>query len=253
MATLAIDIGNRRAKLAIVSVEDEIVHRLHFPTAEIPKNSAVVEKIARDPRVNGISLGSSVPQAARIICESLHEFSPLVVNGETPCGLTVEYRPKSSLGPDRLAAAVGAFHIYGKALKRTIMIVDAGTAVTADLVTQNGTFLGGAIFPGDELAFDSLANGTAGLQKIGYRPIDSKIGVCTEDCMLVGVRSSVVGAIEHLYKSYGEAGGENPFLLLTGASAAWIAPELSVPHMVDPDIVLDRGLPQYGPSIMEIK
>ncbi|MCK5832621.1 type III pantothenate kinase [bacterium] len=238
MATLAIDIGNRRAKLAIVSVEDEIVHRMHFPTSELQNNAEVIVKIANDPRVNGITMGSSVPHAVKAVKELLSDYPLLVVSGETPSEITVEYEPKLSLGPDRLAAAVGAYHVYGKALKRAIMIVDAGTAVTADLISEGGIFVGGAILPGDGLAFECLASGTANLEKIEYYPTEAYIGACTEECMLVGIRSAVVGAIEHLYKRYCDFHREHPFMLLTGASAAWIAPELAVPHMVDPDIVL---------------
>ncbi|MCD6501674.1 type III pantothenate kinase [bacterium] len=238
MATLSIDIGNRRAKLAIVSIEDEIVHRLHFPTSEVSKHSEEIEKIASDPRVSGIVIGSSVPKATDAMLDILSGHSPLIVTGETPCELTIDYIPLSSLGADRIAAAVGAFHFYGKALKQAIMIVDAGTAVTADLVDESGIFRGGAILPGDVLAFQSLANGTARLGKIEYRPVAIAAGTNTEECILVGVQASVIGAIELLYKRYGDLRGERPFMLLTGASSAWIAPELSVPHMVDPDIVL---------------
>ncbi|HHS50209.1 MAG TPA: type III pantothenate kinase [candidate division Zixibacteria bacterium] len=238
MAILAIDIGNRRAKLAIVSVEDEIVHRLHFPTAEISANADRIKNIANDSRLAGIAIGSSVPSATQELRRILEDYKSLIVTGDTPTQLSVEYEPKSELGADRLSAAVGAFHVYGKALKRNILVVDAGTAVTADLVSEGGVFLGGAIFPGDIIAFSSLAENTALLKNIEFRPVDTLIGMCTEDCMLVGVRAAIVGTIEHLYKRYGDIHGEHPFMLLTGASAAWIAPELSVPHMVDPDIVL---------------
>jgi len=237
MATLSIDLGNWRAKLAIVSVEDEIVHRLHFPTSEISRHSGAIEKIASDPRVSGIALGSTVPEATDALLKILSGHSLLIVTGETPCELQIDYTPPSSLGADRLAAAVGAFHVYGKVINRSTMIVDAGTAVTADLVSESGVFQGGAIFPGDGLAFDCLARGTAQLEKIEYEPVDSFVGTNTIECMRIGVQATLVGAVEFLYKRYGDIHGEHPFMLLSGASAAWIAPALSIPHMVDPDIV----------------
>jgi len=238
MKIFAIDIGNHRAKLAIISKQDEIVYRMHIPTDEIAEHSDAIVKMAEDSGADGIVIGSVVPSATEFFQEILSAHDPLILTGETPCGLVIGYNPPDSLGVDRLAAASGAYFQYGKVLMRTIMIVDAGSTITADMVNVDGVYLGGAILPGDVISLESLNENTKLLPQIEFEPIEVSIGSNTRECMLVGIRSAVIGAIEHLYKQYGDLRGENPFMLITGASAAWITPELSIPHMVDPDLVL---------------
>mgnify|MGYP006287794683 CR=1 FL=1 len=238
MAIFAIDVGNRRVKLGLVTGEDEIVHRLHFLSENLADNAESLEKLARDQKVEGIAISSVVPQMTDALRGILMGYRPLIVTGETPGPLEVRYDDKSKLGADRLAAAAGAYHIYGKILKRTIMVVDAGSAVTIDLVDREGSFLGGAILPGESISHRCLGKMISQLPEAEYEAVDSPYGTNTLDCMRAGVRASVVGAIEHLYKRFGDKLAESPFMLITGASASWIAPELSIPHMVDPDIVL---------------
>lgn len=238
MATLAIDIGNTRVKLAVFSENGEIMYRMHIPTPDLVDQAKLIAKSAKDYGANGIVISSVVPSATDILCSALEKYDPLIVSGSTPCEITVEYDPLESLGADRLASAVGAYHEYGRVLRRTIMVVDAGTSITADLIGSGGSFFGGAIYPGEALMLYSLHEGASLLPKIDFRLSQAVSGSNTAECMLVGVKSSIVGGIEKLYKAYGEIRGENPFMILTGSSASWIAPELVIPHMVDPDIVL---------------
>jgi len=238
MTTLAVDIGNHRTKIALISQGDEIVHRRHFLTVEIEGQLDAVVQMLDESSADGIAIGSVVPTATELLLGALTKYKPLVVTGSTPCELTVDYTPAESLGADRLAAAVGAYREYGKVIKKATMIVDAGSTITADIVGPAGTYRGGAILPCEELSLRALHDGAAQLPKVEFKPPQIAIGSNTEECMLVGVKALVIGAIEKLYSQYGEAVGEHPFLVLTGASAAWIATELQIPHMVDPDVVL---------------
>ena len=238
MAVLTFDIGNYRAKLALISEGGEIIHRRHFHTSEVVEHRDMIVQTIEESSLEGLVIGSVIPEITEYLSENLAEYDPLFVDGETDTELVVEYYPRKSLGADRLAAAAGVFQEYGKVLKRDIMIIDAGTTVTADLVSAGGTYLGGAIFPGDDISIKALAKGTKQLPEIVFESSDTILGSNTRECMLIGVRAAIVGAIEHLYHRYGGFHGDNPFMIMTGASAAWLSPELNIPHMIDPDIVL---------------
>ncbi|RKZ29889.1 hypothetical protein DRQ36_07290 [bacterium] len=238
MATLTIDIGNHRVKLALISNCEEIVRREHFLTSEISGQKDSIIEMVDENDTDGIVIGSVVPDATKEFLKALSGYDPLVVTGKTPCGLSIDYDPIETLGADRLAAATGAFREYGEVINCAIMVVDAGSTVTADLISSSGAYHGGSIFPGERLALISLSDGAEQLPMIAFNPHQVVIGSSTAECMLVGVKATIIGAIEHLYHRYGEIHGENPFVIITGASASWIAPELSIPHMVDPDVVL---------------
>lgn len=238
MTIAALDIGNYRAKLALVSKDGEIVSRSHFFTGDLLANTQPVVDRLRELKPVGCVIGSVVPELEKKLAKSLSSFDPLVVSGNTKNELVVEYDPLESLGADRLAGAVGAYREYGKILNRDIMLVDSGTTVTTDLISSKGAFLGGAIYPGDEMAMNSLNHYTELLPKMPFKRTRTVLGSSTRECMLIGVQATIIGAIEHLYHRYGRIHGENPFIVLTGASASWIATDLDIPNMVDPDLVL---------------
>ncbi|HDR90935.1 MAG TPA: type III pantothenate kinase [candidate division Zixibacteria bacterium] len=238
MTIAALDIGNYRAKLALVSKDGEIISRSHFFTGDLLENDQPVLDRLRDMKANGCVVGCVVPELEDELAKTLSSWKPLFVSGNTKNELIVEYDPLESLGADRLAGAVGAYREYGKILNRGIMLVDSGTTVTTDLISSKGAFLGGAIYPGDEMAMNSLAQYTKRLPKMPFKRTRTVLGSSTRECMLIGVQATIIGAIENLYHRYGRIHGENPFIVLTGASASWIASNLDIPNMVDPDLVL---------------
>ncbi len=238
MTIAALDIGNYRAKLALISKKGEIMSRRHFLTEELIANTDQISKCINELKPGGCVIGSVVPELDDVLSFSLKKFEPLFVTGGTKNELLVEYDPPESLGADRLAAAVGAYREYGSILNRDIMVVDSGTTITTDLVSSKGAFLGGAIYPGDEISMNAIARNARKLPQMPFKTTRTVLGSTTTECMLIGVQATIIGAIEHLYHRYGSIHGENPFIVLTGASASWIAPILGIPNMVDPDIVL---------------
>ena len=98
------------------------------------------------------------------------------------------YRTPATLGADRLAAAVGAWTLApGKAS----LIVDMGTAVTYDLLTPDGTFVGGNIAPGLWLRFLSLHEHTASLPMVDASDDFPETGTDTRSAILAGVMEGV--------------------------------------------------------------
>jgi len=115
-------------------------------------------------------------------------------------------------GHDRIAAAAGVIGAYDV---NDFILVDAGTAVKVDLVTER-TFRGGVIFPGAELCMRSLAANTAQLPPLSLEMI-APPGVDTASCMRAGVSNSLVFSISGFVSAYRKSYGSLPCFVTGGA------------------------------------
>ena len=142
---------------------------------------------------------------------------------ETPLPITLGYATPHTLGRDRIATAVGAWtHLKGQA---DVLVIDAGTAITYDLVTANGHFEGGNIAPGMALRFQALHEHTGRLPLVSPEGNLPVIGYDTETAIRSGVMLGLIGEI----KSYiALLQIEHPDLkvFLTGGDAQLLLPHL---------------------------
>lgn len=156
---------------------------------------------------------------------------------ETPLPIDVVYASRNTLGLDRIAAAAGASIVAEEAL-----VVDAGTAVTLDIVASN-RFLGGNISPGLRLRFRSLNKFTSRLPLVSPAGDIPAFGYDTE----TAIRSGVVnGIVSEIISAFRAAKRDYPSirLLLTGGDADFIAP-LIREHGEEPEIahsLVGKGL-----------
>lgn len=173
----------------------------------------------------------------------LFEDDFLVLTHSTPVPLRFSYAPGSSLGLDRIAALCGAMSTE---LKSPILVVDAGTAITADLLLPSGEFAGGSIAPGISLRLASLHAGTARLPEVEICKEETPVcALSTRDSILSGCVWGAAMEIfgRFLYLMENEGAGE---ILLTGGDSTLIAERLrslspDLPIRVVPDLV-GRGL-----------
>lgn len=150
--------------------------------------------------------------------------------------LRCELRNPAAVGIDRLLGAVAAWQRGGGA---DVITIDAGSAVTVDLVQQN-IFRGGAILPGLRLQLSSLARGTDRLPDVASEsltPLEIP-GRDTTAAMRTGVILGVAGAVDRLIERYSDLCDERPQAFLTGGDAVSLKPLLRHPvHHCD-DLVL---------------
>ena len=93
------------------------------------------------------------------------------------------YKNPKQVGQDRLVGAYGAMKIYG----RPLIVVDLGTAITFDVISPKGEYLGGAIVPGIRLSAESLFLKTALLPHIEIQAPKHIIGKTTQESILSGL------------------------------------------------------------------
>ena len=127
----------------------------------------------------------------------------LELNFRTVLPIVNGYRTPETLGLDRLAAAVGARTFFPG---EDLLVIDAGTALTFDLIEQNGVFLGGNISPGMRTRFRSLNEFTRNLPLVEEADLWPLIGETTEEAIRAGVLNGMVleidGMIDLLRKKY---------------------------------------------------
>ncbi|MCD8073209.1 MAG: type III pantothenate kinase, partial [Alistipes sp.] len=124
-----------------------------------------------------------------------------------------------TLGCDRLAGAVGAAAIYPG---QNILIADLGTAITFDVVTAAGEFLGGNISPGAAMRLRALHEYTGRLPLVGQEGPTEEIATSSQSA----VRSGVVGGIVYEIEGYIARLGEryDPLkIIFTGGDSDFFA------------------------------
>lgn len=149
------------------------------------------------------------------------------------CGVTSHYELPEQLGADRWAILVAARSVC----LRACVVASIGTAVTADMLTQEGSFLGGVILPGLHLMRNSLAIGTdavkAPLGHVTCFPCN------TADAVETGLYYAVAGAIEKNVMELEKNTRQPVQCLLTGGDAHLIAPYFNKPVQVMENLVLE--------------
>lgn len=171
-------------------------------------------------------------EALALLQRRVPVFVPFNHSSHIP--VKIGYDTPHTLGLDRIAAVVGA------SMQRPgvpVLIVDAGTCVTYDLLTADGTFVGGNIAPGIRLRLLAMHEHTGKLPLIGDEGEIPEIGFSTETAMragaILGVAYEIEGYIARLRENY-----PGLFVFLTGGDALKLAAKIKSRIFVDENLVL---------------
>lgn len=156
----------------------------------------------------------------------------IVLSADTPMPMTISYKTPQTLGADRIAAAVGAMTLYPG---RTLLVVDLGTAITFDVVSAHGEYLGGNIAPGIFVRLEALNHFTRALPLVEPQtgPIP-RWGYDTASALRAGAVRGVVGELQY----YRHCLPTDTAVVLTGGAADLILPFITTPVAVEPNLVL---------------
>lgn len=188
---LIVDIGNSSAKASLFDGTAMVARkRLGDDLA------AQLDDLTHDVSLNACAY-SIVGATSPGIIQMLERIAPqtLRVEGQTPTPLANDYHSPSTLGPDRLAAAVGAAAIYPRT---PLLIIDAGTCLTYDFVSREGHYLGGNISPGLGMRLRALHEQTALLPLVSAEGQCPQLGHDTE----TAIRSGVLHGMQLEIKGY---------------------------------------------------
>jgi type III pantothenate kinase len=237
---ILMDIGNTNVAMATWS-DEQRGDVEHIPTASFDTVVARLESLWNSLPVTverAVIICSVCPPVLARLRETCASkgIEPVMAVGQeldSPIGLEVEEPGK--VGTDRLCAAAGA---YAKA-KAACVVADFGTALTVDLVADNGVFLGGTILPGVALSARALHDHTAQLPLVEVGCPTETLGKDTVSAIRNGIYAMMVGALREITERYATDIGRWPPLIVTGGNAADIAQSAEFIDRVIPDLCLD--------------
>jgi type III pantothenate kinase len=144
----------------------------------------------------------------------------LVVGPAIRTGMPIRYDNPHEVGADRIANAVAAYD----RVRDTCVVVDFGTAITYDVISPAGEYMGGIITPGAEISIDALYDRAAKLPKVELAPPRSLIGKSTVDAIRSGIVYGFAGQVEGIVRRLRGELGEHARVIATGGLAAELVP-----------------------------
>ncbi len=249
---LAIDVGNTTTSFGLFHSSGKLVS--HFSIAT--QSSKTTDEIALDlkalassyklplRRVSPIILCSVVPRMSSLLLQAMTALntSPVrVVGQDLHVPLKNRYAYPEQVGQDRLVGAYAAWRAY----RSDCIIADFGTAITIDVVTKSGDYLGGVIAPGLEISLEALATRTALLPKIELGEPPELLGRDTANSirsgLLYGCAALCDGLVAQLRNRYVPAAK----VIATGGASPLITRHTTTIDDVRPYLVLE-GLHQLS-------
>lgn len=245
---IVVDIGNTSTGVALAR-DNRIGPVTRLPTR--PNHRALIRQalarlIRRRPAA-GSMLCSVAPAMNALWLTELRRVTgraPLVLQYRLKLGIAIDYPRPATIGADRLANASAAAERYGP----PVIVADFGTALTFDVVSAAGAYVGGVIAPGLPLMTDYLAERTALLPRLsladeplGRRPLSrlGAIGRSTRAAMIIGARRGYLGMVrEIIFSLQRELRNRRIRLCATGGYASWALAGSGLPIRIDPDLTL---------------
>lgn len=236
MANLILDIGNTRTKAAVMAdgevrevvVVDDVKQ---LDLGKMQRTHQIDKAIA--------SVVGPQPDFGALLPKELYaRFHQLSYKSKMP--ITIDYATPETLGMDRVAAVIGARELCGGG---PLMVVDAGSCITIDIMDSADCYRGGAILPGIRMRMRAMNDYTAALPMVELTPGElegeEKIpltGRSTRESMMSGVCNAVLFEIEGFAKQYRKE-FPNVKLFLTGGDAVFFAKRLFFPNFATPNLM----------------
>jgi type III pantothenate kinase len=231
---LLIDVSNSYTKLAF-STATRVGRPSRIPTQKLTQEA--LRKILQSRRVDVVVVSSVVPKKDAAIRKAVGRRRLFFINAKSDLGVGVDYPSPETIGADRLANAAAVAQLYGC----PAIVVDFGTAVTFDVVSAEGSYVGGVIAPGLEAMTSFLYQRTALLPKLTLREPASAIGKTTRSAMMSGAIYGYRGLVREIIariraESFPKA---KVRVVATGGYAQLIARRLPEIEAVHPGLTLE--------------
>jgi|TARA_B110000908_G_C10247819_1_gene449874 type III pantothenate kinase len=215
---LEVDAGNSRIKWRLLSSDSGVVQSrgvfankdLEFWLKELDQISQV-KKI----RVSSVAGQYALKQMSAYFSQRNWAFIEAQTAKKT-AGVTCAYTDPSTLGVDRWMGIVAAYNQF----RSPCIIVDAGSAVSIDIIDGNGLHLGGYIMPGFEMGLQAILAGTSNVrvERLDFKePMSFMPGHSTEQCLVRGQLLAVKSMVEHIFVGM-QAKKIIPEIVLTGGN-----------------------------------
>ncbi len=216
---LIVDVGNTFVKFAVFQ-NDKLIHKVSFELSEFEKQFKKLKK--EFPKLK-TSIISSVGRLSKKQIETVEDdLKVLELNHDVKLPFKNLYETPKTLGVDRIALVCASVNQFPDS---NVLIIDAGTCITYDFVTDKNEYLGGAISPGIRLRYHALHNLTTNLPLLEKNQPKNIIGSSTETSIHSGVIIGVVKEIDGVIDQY-KTEHQDLTVILTGGDANFLSNQL---------------------------
>jgi len=229
------DVSNSYAKLAFASRE-RVSNPARIPTSEL--SSSVVAEFLRRRQVQKLVISSVVPAKNSAISKAArNKVQVLWLNWKLKMGVTIEYPKPESIGADRLANVAAVAELY----ECPAIVVDFGTAVTFDVVSERRSYIGGVIAPGLEAMTNFLYQRTALLPRLSLKEPHRVIGKSTVEAMRSGAVFGYRGLVREILAriKVEQFSRKRVTVVATGGYARLVANQVPEVAVVHPHLTLE--------------
>lgn len=241
---LVIDVGNTNTVLGIFEGDRLVEHwRLTSSRSRTTDEYGILLKTLFDMSdvkmqdIHGCIIACVVPPMQGIYEEMVYRYfklQPLMIGPGVRTGMPILYENPREVGADRIVNAVAAFEIFEGAC----IVVDFGTAITFDAISDKGEYLGGSICPGIAISADALYTRASRLPRVEMKLPERVVGRNTvasiQSGLVFGYTSLVDGMVHRIVEEYGSPMN----VIATGGLARVIADSSETIEMVDEDLTL---------------
>jgi type III pantothenate kinase len=189
-------------------------------------------------QISGIMIASVVPPLNSVLEEMAERYfhvPPVFLGPGIRTGMAIHYENPQDVGADRIANSVAAFEKYGG----PCVVVDFGTAITFDTVSEKGEYLGGVIAPGIGISAEALVDRAARLQRVDIREPQRVIGTNTVASMQSGLFYGAVGLMDGILDRLMIELGAKTKVIATGGQASLVAGASKYKPPVDSALTLE--------------
>ena len=246
---LAIDVGNTHVVVGVMeNLETKNTFRMQTDPKRTDSEYAVMMNqmltlAGYNPKdFEGAIISSVVPPVTGLLKKAVNIVTgcnAMVIGPGLKTGLNIRIDDPATLGADLVVGAVAALHKYPAPL----IVIDMGTATTVTCMDKNGSFMGGAIMAGVNLALNALSSGTSQLPAIDLNYTGKAIGTNTIDCMRSGAVYGTAGMLDGLIEHMDTELGGGATVVACGGLAPMVIPHCKHKiHLEDDLLMLGLGL-----------
>ena len=232
---LLIDISNSYAKFAFASTR-RVSAPVRIATSEL--SSDVVSGFLARRKVRKVVVSSVVPAKYSAISRAARKKAKVIwLDWKLKLGVKIDYPKPRSIGADRLANAAAVAALYGC----PAIVVDFGTAVTFDIVSERRSYVGGVIAPGLEAMTNFLYQRTALLPRLSLKEPRHAVGKSTIEAMLSGAVFGYRGLVREILARIRaeQFPRKKVWIVATGGYARLIAGRLPEIGVIRPHLTLE--------------
>lgn len=248
---LVLDVGNTNIVLGVYKQNDLIMEcRLSTDSRRTSDEYGIQVKELFDLHnlsindIEGVIISSVVPNIMYSLEHMIRKYfktNPVIVGPGVKTGINIKYDNPKEVGADRIVNAVAAHEIY----KKSLIIIDFGTATTFCVITQNGDYLGGVICPGMQIASDALFERAAKLPRVELSKPKNIICKNTVSSMQSGIIYGYIGQVDYIVnkikKEMKDLNESEPLVVATGGLSNLIYECSTTIDIVNPILTL-QGL-----------